>query len=146
MKVTNYGYSNNTAVFDFDDNSKLLMVPYVDRTRIAGLACVALYKDRLLGAIGIDAPYKFMDKKDSGFWTKGSVTQRELSEYMKLAIAITNDLFDAYMGGKIGEQEFERKYRNLYVIADYSRQYQGKLEMGNERIFPEKPSGFGDSI
>jgi hypothetical protein len=146
MLVSSYAYLDNAAVFNFDDSTKLFMYPYIDRTCIAGLGSVVLYRNRQLEAVGIDAPYKFMDEEGSGFWTRGSVTQRELSEYMALAISIADDLFDRWLNDEISEQEFMRKWQGIWVTADYSRQFQHRLSNGAERVLTELPIGVKESI
>jgi len=146
LQVTNYGERGEVAELKFPDGSDLILVPYRNWGNIEGFDSALLYQSGLLEALAIDRPSRYARPEESGFWSRGKISQQQLAEYWNSAVQVGREVYDNHINGKIDEKTWANQFWGFWRITSEGWITREALQEGRERVFAEKPMRFKDRI
>ena len=145
-QVTEYRERSGTAELKFADGSHLLLVPYRNWENIEGFYSALLYQSGTLEALATDRPFRYSRPEESGFWSKGQITQQQLAEYLTVAAQVGRQVYDDYQVKKIDENTWRNQFWGFWRITSESGMLRESLKEGKERIFEKNPARYKDRI
>ena len=145
-QVTEYRERSGTAELKFEDGSNLLLVPYRNWGNIEGFDSALLYQAESLEALATDRPSRYSKPDESGFWSKGKISQQQLGEYLDVASQVGRQVYDDYQAGKIDEPTWRNQFCEFWRITSGSGVLRESLKEGRERVFEQNPGRYRDQI
>lgn len=146
-EACDYKVINGVARLDFKDYTlQLIVIPYRHYGQIEGMDSVLLYEKGLLETFVTDRPYRCTESKDSGFWSRGPMTQQSLADYLAVAIKVETSLFEGKSRGEIEEDRFSRDYWELCRIIMETHVLKNRLHAGNFPVFQGGPDRFIERV
>ncbi len=145
-QVKGYGLRGDSARLDFLDDSCLILEPYRNWGNIEGFKSAQLYKSGTLEALAIDRPSRYAGPEESGFWSRSSVTQQELADYMNVARQLSMEAYDKQRSGGMSQKEWDDKYWEFWRITTQSGMLNRILSEGKGRIFTERPRLYREKL
>ena len=134
------------AKVEFSDGSTLILIPYRNWSTMEGFNTALLYRNKSLEALATDRRSRYSTYEESGFWTKGNITQQQLEQYWKIARQIGEQKFESYKNKKIDEQPWLNNFRGFWIITSEGYNTIRALQEGTLRVFETKPSKWNDQI
>lgn len=144
--VLEYRVRGGIAEITFQYGFELRLVPYRNWGNIEGFDSAILYHKGSLEALATERPSRYSRPEESGFWSKGKITQQELAKYWNAAVQIAKQVYDDYSAGKIDEDAWMRQFWSFWIIATSGWITRTALEEGRERVFDKKPERISDKI
>jgi len=144
LTITTHKSVDGDVELDYSDGSKLILVPYRIIGSIEGFDSAALYKNDALEAVATDGASKSSMPDKCGFWSKGQVTQEQLSKYCNIARVLGSRLYEDYREQKINEATWREEFFGLWKTVSESWLMRKKLELGQGKVLTEKPVRFKD--
>ncbi len=138
--------TSGNARIRFNDGVELILTPYRNWENIEGLDNAALYKNNKLEALVVVRPSRYAKEEESGFWSKGEVSQQQLAGYWNAAVEIGNQKRDEYFQDKIDENTWRDNFWGFNKIITEGWVARGVLEEGKKRVFSKKPKMIPDEI
>ena len=138
--------SGGDAQVEFNDDSTLILIPYRNWGNIEGFNTALLYRARSLEALATDRLYRYSTDEESGFWSKGNITQQQLEQYWKIARQIGEQKFESYKEKKIDERTWLNNFWGFWKITSEGHNTIIALQEGTLRVFETKPSKWNDQI
>lgn len=145
-QVTEYRERIGIAELKFVDGSYLLLVPYRNWGNIEGFDSALLYQSGTLEALATDRPSRYSRPEESGFWSRGKISQQQLAEYWNTARAVGNQVYEDYQAKKIDEETWRQQFCGFWIITSEGGITRQALEKGQERVFEKNPGRFKDRI
>jgi hypothetical protein len=137
-QVTEYKERDGIAELKFGDGSQLFLVPYRNWDNIEGFDSALLYQTGTLEDLATDRPSRYSRPEESGFWSKGKISQQQLAEYWNVAREIGIQVYEDYQAKKIDE--------DTWRITSEGGVTWRALEKGEERVFEQNPGRYRDQI
>lgn len=132
--------SDRITYIRFSDDSTLYLSPQSTNLE-DGLHSAALYIQGRLEARVYDRPHNGQRTEDTGFWTRGSITQQEFSVYYSQAITYGEALERSYAKGMISIDEWEisPNYETACKMLKQCTVLEASLRKGTLNIFNQDP-------
>ena len=144
--VTEYHARDGTAELIFKDGSQLMLYPYRNWGNIEGFDSAVLYQNGTLEALATDRPSRYSKPEESGFFSKGKITQQQLAKYWNTATKIGRQANKDFDAGKINEDIWHQQFWEFWRITSEGRFTRKALEKGDKQVFEENPNRFDDRI
>src|SRR3989338_7524761 len=94
LKIRKHREINGNVGLEFEDNSYLLLVPYRNYGNIEGFDSAVLYQNGVLAALATQRSSRYSKPEESGFWSRGSISQQQLAQYLTAAIELGKRVSD----------------------------------------------------
>lgn len=146
LQVTEYRERSGIAELKFGDGSHLVLVPYRNWDNIEGFESALLYQTGNLEALATDRTSRYSGLEDSGFWSKGKISQQQLAEYLTVAAQVGGQIYNDYDAKKIDENTWANKFWEFWRIISESIRLRDSLKEGREKVFEKNPGRYRDSI
>ena len=141
LQVKEYKEISGTAELKFTDGSHLLLVPYRNWGNIEGFDSALLYQSGTLEALATDRPSRYSRPEESGFWSKGQITQQQLAEYLTAAAQVGRQVYDDYQT-KNDEDTWRNQFWEFWRITSESGMLRESLKEGRKIVFEKNPGRF----
>ena len=145
-QVTEYRERNGTAELKFADGSHLLLVPYRHWGNIEGFDSALLYQSGTLESLATDRPSRCSKPEERGFWSRGSISQQQLAEYLTIAAQVGRQVYDDYDAKKIDENTWLNQFWEFWKITSESGTLRKSLKEGKEKVFDKNPGRYRDRM
>ena len=145
-QVTEYRERSGAAELKFVDGSHLLLVPYRNWGNIEGFDSALLYQSGTLEALATDRPSRYSKPEESGFWSKGQISQQQLAEYLTVAAQVGRQVYDDYQAKKIDENTWRNQFWEFWRITSESGMLRESLREGRKRVFEKNPERYKERI
>jgi len=144
--IKEYYVKGGSAKVTFSDGSDLVLIPYRNWGNIEGFDSAVLYQSGVLEALATERPSRYARHEESGFWSKGRVTQPQLAEYWNTAVTAGNRVYEEYNARRITEDDWVNKFWEFWMISHKGWITRQNLEQEQERVFDRNPGRFEESI
>ncbi|MFA5797217.1 MAG: hypothetical protein WC916_04235 [Candidatus Woesearchaeota archaeon] len=145
-QVKEYRERNGTAELKFTDGSQLILFPYRNWGNIEGFDSAVLYQGETLEALATERPSRYSRPEESGFWSKGTISQQQLAEYLTVAAQVGKQVYDDYEAKKIDEDTWRNQFWEFWIITSKSWMLLDSLKEGKKKVFNKNPGRYKDSI
>jgi hypothetical protein len=144
--ITTYEEIYPNARVEFKDNSSLVLVPFRKYGPCEGMDSVLLYQGGTLEALAQERISHYWKQEDTGFWSKGKITQQQLADYWNTTAKLGKKFYDDYGAKKISEDDWRNKFWELWIISMEGWVTRDSLQKGILRVFDKNPGRYRERI